>query len=265
MDFTDEQLERYSRHLILREVGGAGQIALLNAKVLVIGAGGLGAPLLMYLAAAGVGTIGIVDDDHVELSNLQRQIIHRTQDIGVRKTASAAKTIQKLNSDIKLHLYPTRLTAENAGELIKDYDIIADGCDNFETRHLVNDTCVQYEKTLVSAALGPYEGQIATFKPHASKPRTNKPGDNAPYPCYRCFLPHTPGEDEQRTCADAGILGAVAGIIGSMQALEVLKEILNVGDSLAGKIMLFDALTMKSRLIGLPKDPNCRTCGHIKG
>ncbi|UTW55331.1 molybdopterin-synthase adenylyltransferase MoeB [Kordiimonas sp. SCSIO 12610] len=255
MDFTDEQLERYSRHLVLKEVGGAGQVALLNARVLVIGAGGLGAPLLMYLAAAGVGTIGIIDDDHVELSNLQRQIIHRTQDIGVRKTASAAKRINNLNSDVKLELHPTRLTPENAEDLIGSFDIIADGCDNFETRHLVNDACVKLGKTLVSAALGPYEGQIATFKPHA----------NSDYPCYRCFLPHTPGEDEQRTCADTGILGAVAGVVGSLQALEILKEILGIGESLAGKIMLFDALAMTSRIIGLPKDISCRTCGSGEG
>jgi adenylyltransferase/sulfurtransferase len=251
MDFTDEQLERYSRHLILREVGGAGQMALLNARVLVVGAGGLGAPLLMYLAAAGVGTIGIIDDDVVELSNLQRQIIHNYPDIGIRKTASAGKTINAINQDVTLELHPTRLTTDNAANIISNFDIIADGCDNFETRHLVNDTCVKLGKTLISAALGPFEGQLATFKPHAGPD----------YPCYRCFLPETPGEDQQRTCADAGILGAVAGVVGSMQALEVLKEILGIGDTLAGKIMLFDALTMKSRLIGLPREPKCITCG----
>jgi adenylyltransferase/sulfurtransferase len=254
MEFTNEQLERYSRHLILREVGGAGQMALLNARVLVIGAGGLGAPLLMYLAAAGVGTIGIIDDDLVELSNLQRQIIHTYPDVGTRKTTSAAKTITALNQDVTLELHPTRLTGENAENLIGSFDIIADGCDNFETRHLVNDTCVKLGKTLVSAALGPFEGQISTFKPHAG----------TDYPCYRCFLPETPGEDQQRTCADAGILGAVAGIVGSMQALEVLKEILDIGETLAGKIMLFDALTMRSRLIGLPREPKCITCGQTR-
>lgn len=253
MDFTDEQLERYARHIILKEVGGAGQMALLNARVLVVGAGGLGAPMLMYLAAAGVGTIGIIDDDEVELSNLQRQVIHRTGDVGVAKVESAAAKIRELNSDVKLELRKERLTPENAEEIISSYDIVADGTDNFKTRHLVSDTCVALKKTLVSAALGPYEGQIATFKPHA--------GDNLP--CYRCFLPEEPAADQQRTCSDFGILGAVAGVVGSLQTLEVLKEITGVGDSLAGKMLMVDALSMNMRKIGLPKDPGCSICSNI--
>jgi len=255
LDFTDEQLERYARHIILKEVGGAGQMALLNAKVLVIGAGGLGAPLMLYLAAAGVGTIGIVDDDIVELSNLQRQVIHTTGDVGKAKVDSAAETIRALNPDVKVTLIKERLTPGNAAELIGAYDIIADGTDNFKTRHLVSDTCVALSKTLVSAALGPYEGQIATFKPHATDPKTGKG-----LPCYRCFLPEEPDADNQRTCSDFGILGALAGVVGSMQALEILKEVTGVGDGLAGKMLLIDAFSMTFRKIGLPKDPCCPCC-----
>jgi len=255
MDFTDQQLERYARHIILKEVGGAGQKALLEAKVLVVGAGGLGAPVLLYLAAAGVGTLGIMDDDVVELSNLQRQVIHATADIGKAKVASAAETIAAMNPDVKIELIQERLTPANAAEIIGAYDIIADGTDNFKTRHLVSDTCVALGKALVSAALGPYEGQIATFKPHAGEG----------LPCYRCFLPHEPGENEQRTCADFGILGAVAGVVGSLQALEILKEIAGVGEGLAGKMLMVDTFTMTMRKIGLPRDPGCPTCGDNHG
>ncbi|WP_286829944.1 MULTISPECIES: HesA/MoeB/ThiF family protein [Kordiimonas] len=254
MDFTDDQLERYARHIILQDVGGAGQIALLNAKVLVVGAGGLGAPVLLYLAAAGVGTIGIVDDDAVELSNLQRQVIHTTPDVGKPKVESAAEKIAALNPDVTVNVIPERLTMANAATIITDYDIVADGTDNFKTRHLISDTCVALEKTLVSGALSSYEGQIATFKPHAGKG----------LPCYRCFLPHTPPANEARTCADFGILGAVAGMVGTMQALEVLKEITGVGDSLAGKMLMMDARDMAVRKINLPQDPNCPACARGK-
>ncbi len=250
MDFTDEQLERYARHIILKDVGGAGQMALLKARVLVVGAGGLGSPLLQYLAAAGVGTIGIVDDDHVDLSNLQRQIIHATGDVGTPKTESAAAKIKALNSDVNVIQHAVRLGADNAAAIIGDYDIVADGTDNFATRHLVNDTCVALGKTLVSAALGPFEGQLATFKPHAE----------VGLPCYRCFLPEEPPADMQRTCSDIGILGAVAGVVGTLQAVEVLKEILDIGDSLAGKMLIYDALGATTRTIGLPQDPKCPTC-----
>lgn len=250
MDFTDEQLERYARHIILKDVGGAGQMALMQARVLVVGAGGLGSPLLSYLAAAGVGTIGIVDDDAVDLSNLQRQIIHATGDIGTGKAASAAASMAALNPDVNIIQHSSRLGAENAAEIIGAYDIVADGTDNFKTRHLVNDTCVALRKTLVSAALGPFEGQIATFKPHAGEG----------LPCYRCFLPEEPPEDMQRTCSDIGILGAVAGVVGTLQATEVLKEILGIGDSLAGKMLMYDALSATTRIIKLPQDPNCPVC-----
>lgn len=250
MDFTDEQLERYARHIILKDVGGAGQTALLQARVLVVGAGGLGSPLLSYLAAAGVGTIGIVDDDLVDLSNLQRQIIHATHDIGSAKSESAAASIAALNPDVKVVQHNMRLTADNAAEIIGAYDIVADGTDNFNTRHIVNDTCVALEKILVSAAIGPFEGQIATFKPHAGES----------LPCYRCFLPEEPPEDMQRTCSDIGILGAVAGVVGTLQATEVLKEILGIGESLAGKMLFYDALTASTRTIKLPQDPKCPVC-----
>lgn len=250
MEFTDDQLERYARHIILKEVGGYGQTTLLGSKVLVVGAGGLGAPMLLYLAAAGVGTIGIIDDDHVELSNLQRQVIHATPDVGRAKVESAAEKMQAINPDVTVKTYGKRLTRANALTVIREYDLVADGCDNFKTRHLVSDTCVALKKTLVSAALGPYEGQIATFKPHAGEG----------LPCYRCFLPRTPPPMEERTCADFGILGAVAGMIGSMQALEVLKELLGIGEGLAGKMLLIDALTMEMRKVKLPQDPNCSYC-----
>jgi len=254
MEFTDEQLERYARHIILQDVGGAGQIALLNAKVLVVGAGGLGAPVLLYLAAAGVGTIGIVDDDAVELSNLQRQVIHTTPDVGRPKVESALEKIRALNPDVTVNLYPERLTRTNAMSIIADYDIVADGTDNFASRHLISDMCVWLEKTLVSGALSSYEGQIATFKPHAGEG----------LPCYRCFLPHTPPALEGRTCADHGILGAVAGMVGTMQALEVLKEITGVGESLAGKMLIMDARDMSMRKIKLPQDPKCPACAKGK-
>ncbi len=252
MDFTDEQLERYARHIILREVGGAGQMALGQAKVLVVGAGGLGAPLLMYLAAAGVGTIGIVDDDCVELSNLQRQIIHHTPDVGVLKAESAKAKIEALNSDVTVNIIPERLLPDNAETIIAEYDIVADGTDNFKSRHLISDTCVKLSKTLVSAALGPYDGQIATFKPHAGEG----------LPCYRCFLPIEPDPSQERTCSDFGILGAVAGVVGSLQALEILKEITSVGEGLAGKMLMVDTFSMNVRKIGLPKDPGCPSCGE---
>ena len=254
MDFTDEQLERYARHIILKEVGGAGQMALSQAKVLVVGAGGLGAPMLMYLAAAGVGTIGIVDNDHVELSNLQRQIIHHTPDVGALKAESAKAKLEALNPEVTVNIIAERFVPENAERLISDYDIVADGTDNFKTRHLISDTCVKLEKTLVSAALGPYEGQIATFKPHAGEG----------LPCYRCFLPVEPDPSQERTCSDFGILGAVAGVMGSLQALEILKEITGVGDGLAGKMLMVDTFSMNMRKIGLPKDPGCPSCGKGK-
>lgn len=249
MPLTDDQLERYARHIILREVGGAGQQALLRARVLVIGAGGLGSPLLMYLAAAGVGTLGVVDDDRVDLSNLQRQILHATARVGMAKTDSAAAALHDLNPDVTVIRHALRLTPESARTLIADYDIVADGCDNFPTRFAVNDACVALKKPLVSAALSQFEGQLATFKPHAGPD----------LPCYRCFVPEAPAG--VANCAEAGILGAVAGVMGTWQAVEVLKEILGLGQSLAGRLLLYDALAARTRTITLRRDPACPTCG----
>lgn len=248
MALNDEQLDRYARHIILKQVGGAGQQKLLSSKVLVVGAGGLGSPLLMYLAAAGVGTLGIIDDDVVDLSNLQRQILHTTAHLGQTKTASAAHMIQALNPDVKIVCHTTRLTADNGAEIIADYDLVADGCDNFDSRFIINDLCLAQKIPLVSAALSQFDGQISTFK-----------GYQPDKPCYRCFIPTHPGA--VGNCAEAGILGAVAGVVGSLQSVEVLKELLGLGDGLAGKIMLYDALSASSRTIRLPKDPGCPACG----
>ncbi|PCI50061.1 MAG: adenylyltransferase [Alphaproteobacteria bacterium] len=247
MTLNDDQLDRYARHIILKQVGGAGQQKLLSARVLVIGAGGLGSPLILYLAAAGVGTIGIIDDDVVDLSNLQRQVLHTTDQIGNLKTDSAGDMIKQINPDVNIIAHPCRLSAENAEKIISDYDIIADGCDNFDTRFVVNDACLKLKKPLVSAALSQFDGQISTFK-----------GYLADKPCYRCFIPAHPGN--VGNCAEAGILGAVAGVLGTMQAVEVLKELLDLGDSLAGKLVLYDALSATSRTIKLPKDPGCKFC-----
>ena len=247
MTLDDDQLERYARHIILKQVGGAGQQKLLSSRVLVIGAGGLGSPVILYLAAAGVGTIGIIDDDEVSLSNLQRQIIHSTDQIGQSKTASAKRMIRQINPGVTVRTYPERLLPDNAEHIMADYDIIADGCDNFDTRFLINDICLKLKKPFVSAALSQFDGQISTFK-----------GYLADKPCYRCLVPDHPGN--VGNCAEAGILGAVAGVLGSLQAVEVLKELLDLGDSLAGKLMLYDALGSNSRSIRLPKDPGCKAC-----
>jgi len=253
-DITDDQLERYARHLIMADIGGVGQAKLMQAKVLVVGAGGLGSPVLQYLAAAGIGTIGIVDDDVVDLSNLQRQIIHRTDAIGVSKVVSSANWIKAINPEVNVVEHNERLDCQNSKSLISMYDIIADGSDNFLTRLLVNDTCVAEKKVLVSAALGPLDGQVASFAPHLGT-------KNEPLPCYRCFMPEDPGPDGQRTCSDAGVLGPVAGVLGTLQATEICKQILGLGDLLLGKMMLFDAMSMSSRTIVLPADPACKTCG----
>ncbi|PCI33158.1 MAG: adenylyltransferase [Alphaproteobacteria bacterium] len=251
MMLNDQQLDRYARHIILKQVGGAGQQKLLASRVLVVGAGGLGSPLILYLAAAGVGTIGVIDDDVVDLSNLQRQVLHTTEQIGNLKTHSARHMIQQINPDVKIIEVPERLTAANAESLVADYDIVADGCDNFDTRFLINDVCLKLKKPLVSAALSQFDGQISTFKGYLSDK-----------PCYRCFIPNHPGA--VGNCAEAGILGAVAGVLGTMQAVEVLKELLELGDSLAGKLVLYDALSATSRTIRLPKDPGCPACGSVK-
>ncbi|MBT5048147.1 MAG: molybdopterin-synthase adenylyltransferase MoeB [Rhodospirillaceae bacterium] len=251
MDFTDDQLQRYARHIVLPEVGGVGQEKLLGARVLVVGAGGLGAPLLLYLAAAGIGTLGVVDDDVVDLSNLQRQVIHATSRIGMSKVESAALTVADINPDVRLVSHAERLTPENVMRLIADYDIIADGSDNFDTRFLVNDACHLAGKTLVSGAILRFEGQIATFKSHLG---------NA-YPCYRCLYRDPPPPGMIPSCSEGGVLGALAGSVGSLQATEVLKEVMDIGQSLAGQLILYDALDATFRKIKLPRDAACPLCG----
>jgi len=248
-DLTDDELERYARHVILEEVGEEGQIKLLDSKVLVVGAGGLGAPVLMYLAAAGIGTLGIVDHDVVDLSNLQRQIIHSVDDIGRPKTRSAAERLETINPDITIIEHRTRLTANNAAELFADYDLIVDGSDNFAARYLCNNTCYSLKKPLVSAALVRFEGQLSTFKAYDGGP------------CYRCLFPEPPDPDMVPRCDTVGIFGAVAGVMGSLQATEVLKELLGLGTSMSGQLLLFDALDQTFRKIKVPKDPDCPTCG----
>ncbi len=247
MTLNDDQLDRYARHIILKQVGGAGQKKLLDARVLVIGAGGLGSPLILYLAAAGVGTIGVIDDDIVDLSNLQRQIIHTTDQVGQLKTDSAKEMIRRINPDVNIISFPERLSRDNAEDIIRDYDILADGCDNFDTRFLVNDICLKLRIPFVSAALSQFDGQISTFK-----------GYRSDAPCYRCFIPQHPGN--VGNCAEAGILGAVAGVLGSLQAVEILKELLDLGDSLTGRLLLYDGLSAVTRTIKLPKDPECPIC-----
>ena len=239
MTLSSDEIERYARHLVLHEVGGPGQARLKDARVLVVGAGGLGAPLLYYLAAAGIGTVGIIDHDKVSLSNLQRQIIHATSRVGIHKTSSARETMQGLNPHVTVIEHPCRITAENAASIITEYDIVADGCDNFPTRFLVSDACYFAGKTLVTAAVGQFDGQISTFKPHETSP------DGTPWPTYRCLMGDLPPRGLFPACEEAGILGALPGILGSMQAMEVIKEILGVGESLAGRLLMYDALASR--------------------
>jgi adenylyltransferase/sulfurtransferase len=249
LDFSDTDIERYSRHILLAEVGGIGQAKLRDARVLVVGAGGLGSPLILYLAAAGIGTVGIVDGDTVDLSNLQRQIAHTTGRLGEGKAASAASAAAAINPGVRLEIVPERLTADNALDLIERYDIVCDGTDNFATRFLVADACVLTRKTLVSAAVLRFEGQLSTFKPHAGGP------------CYRCLYPEPPPEGMVPTCSEAGVLGGVTGVMGTLQATEVLKEILGIGEGMAGRLLVWDALAAKFRTIRLNPDPACRACG----
>jgi molybdopterin-synthase adenylyltransferase len=250
MALTPEEIERYKRHLVLREVGGQGQQQLKAAKVLVIGAGGLGSPVLMYLAAAGVGTIGIIDDDAVSLDNLQRQIVHDTDHVGVAKVASAQEMIAKLNPHVRVETYEKRIDAGNALDIIARYDIVADGSDNFATRYLVSDACYLARKPLVFAAVGPFEGYITTFKPH------EKTADGTPFPSYRCLFPEAPPPGTVANCAEVGVLGAAVGVLGTLQATEVLKEILALGDSLAGRLVLYDARSCRFNEIRIAWDPD---------
>ena len=245
---TEAQLERYAPHILLREIGGEGQERLLQSRILLIGAGGLGAPAALYLAAAGVGCIGIVDDDNVSLSNLQRQIIHDNDSVGEAKIASARRSLQRLNPELRVETHACRIDADNAMELIEAYDIVLDGCDNFATRFLVNDACYFAKRPLVSAAVGEFEGQLSTFRAYEND------AEGVPNPCYRCLVPDT-GE-ESVPCEREGILGALTGVMGSLQALEAIKEILGIGTSLVGRLLLYDALDARFRVIRLRWDPD---------
>jgi adenylyltransferase/sulfurtransferase len=234
-----EELERYARHIVLREVGGPGQAALKRARVLVIGAGGLGAPVLLYLAAAGVGTLGVIDDDKVSLSNLQRQVIHATPDIGRVKVESAADAIGRLNPNVAVVTHAERLTAANALGLLQGYDIVADGSDNFATRYLVADACYFAKTPLVTAAVGTFDGTLTTIRAH------ERGKDGRPNPSYRCLFPEPPPPGTVPACSEAGILGALAGVLGAMMALEVIREIVGFGEGLVGRLLMFDARAMR--------------------
>src|ERR1700723_150548 len=251
MELSEEQFRRYARHLILDEVGEEGQEKLLQSRVLVIGSGGLGSPMLMYLAAAGVGTIGIVDDDRVDITNLQRQIVHATNRIGDLKVESAKESLARINYGVRIETHPLGLGAENAAALIKPYDLVADGSDNFATRYLLNDLCTKLRTPLVAAALSPFEGQLSTFKAYLG----------AGHPCYRCLFREPPPPGMVPRCEEAGILGAVAGVVGTLQAVEVLKELLGLGDGLDGTLLIYDALRVRFHRIRIAKDPDCPTCG----
>jgi adenylyltransferase/sulfurtransferase len=245
--FTEEQIKRYSRHIILPEVGGKGQKKLLSSKALLVGAGGLGSPAGLYLAAAGIGTIGVIDADTVDLSNLQRQVLHSTKDLERPKAFSAQERMQGINPDVKVIPYPIRLTAENALGIIKDYDIVLEGSDNFPTKFLVNDACVMLGRPLVLAGILRFEGQLFTIQPGKG-------------PCYRCIFRNAPPAGLIPSCQEAGILGAVAGVMGTLQAVETLKILLGVGESAAGKIVLFDASTTEFKNVNVRRDPDCPVC-----
>jgi sulfur-carrier protein adenylyltransferase/sulfurtransferase len=246
--YTSEQLIRYSRHFLLPEVGEEGQAKLLKAKVLMIGAGGLGSPSAYYLAAAGVGTIGIIDNDVVDVSNLQRQILHANDRVGMPKVESAKKTLEGLNPDVKVVPYEAKLTSENIMEIIKDYDLVVDGCDNFPTRYLVNDACVLTGKPNVHGSIFQFEGQATVFYPGKG-------------PCYRCLYPEPPPAEMAPSCAEAGVLGVLPGLIGTIEALEAIKLILGKGDSLIGRLLCFNTLTMEINDLKLRRDPRCPMCG----
>ena len=249
---TAEQRERYSRHLLLPEVGVEGQQRLLDAKVLLLGAGGLGSPTALYLAAAGVGTLGIVDDDEVDLSNLQRQVIHSTERIGVSKVDSAEQTITALNPDVKVEKYPVRLGAENIMDILPGYDIVVDGLDNFPTRYLLNDASLMKRIPVVHGSIFRFEGQVTVFNPYEG-------------PCYRCLLPEPPPAELAPSCSEAGVLGVLPGIVGSLQAVEAIKVLLGIGDTLEGRLLAYDALEQSFRTFKVRRDPACPACGPDAG
>jgi adenylyltransferase/sulfurtransferase len=239
MKLSSDEIERYARHLVLRDVGGPGQAKLRAARVLVIGAGGLGSPLIQYLAAAGTGTLGIVDDDTVSLSNLQRQILHATPEVGRLKVESAQDAVRRLNPGVAVEAHRMRVTAGNARELVRSYDIVADGSDNFDTRYAVSDACFFERKPLVTAALGQFDGSLTTIRAHETG------ADGEPNPTYRCLFPEPPPAGSVPTCAEAGVLGALAGIMGSLMAMEVMREIVGFGTGLVGRLLMVDALSMR--------------------
>jgi molybdopterin-synthase adenylyltransferase len=247
---SEIELERYARHIVLRDVGGPGQAALKQASVLVIGAGGLGAPALMYLAAAGIGTLGVVDDDVVSLSNLQRQVIHATPDIGRLKVDSAAERIDALNPHVKVAAHATRLDADNALDLVEGYDLVLDGSDNFQTRYLLSDACFLAEKPLITGALGTFDASLTTIRAH------ERNADGAFNPTYRCLFPEAPPPGTVPACAEAGVMGALAGILGSMMALEAIREIVGFGEGLVGRLLMLDARTMRFETLRYGRDPS---------
>jgi adenylyltransferase/sulfurtransferase len=248
-NFSNEQIERYSRHIILKEVGGMGQTRLLESKVLLIGAGGLGSPAGLYLAAAGVGTLGIVDDDVVDVSNLQRQILHGTSDVGRPKTESAKDTIADINPDVNVITHPEKIISENAFEILEGYDLIVDGCDNLPTRYLLNDASVMLGKPIVHGSIFQFEGQVTVFYPSKG-------------PCYRCLYPVPPPPDMVPSCQEAGVLGVLPGIVGNVQAVEAIKVLLDIGDPLIGELLLFNALSMDFKKLKLRQDSECPVCGE---
>ncbi len=251
MAFSNEELERYARHIVLHEIGGPGQQRLKAARVLVIGAGGLGSPAILYLAAAGVGTLGVVDDDAVSLSNLQRQVLHGTGEIGNPKVDSAGRAVARVNPHVSFAPHAVRLTEDNADEIVGAYDMVLDGSDNFATRYLANRVAARLQVPLVFAAIGRWEGQISVFRPWAGGP------------CYECVFPESPAPGLVPACAEAGVLGAMTGVVGAMQAVEAVKLITGSGASLDGRLMLYDALQAETRTIKLAKRPDCPVCGSL--
>mgnify|MGYP000288933774 CR=1 FL=1 len=247
--FSETELNRYARHIVLRELGGPGQKKLKQARVLVIGAGGLGAPALQYLAAAGVGTIGVIDDDEVENANLQRQVIHRDQDIGMPKVFSAEAAMRAQNPYVEVRPFHRRLTADIAEDLFADFDLILDGTDNFETRYLVNETAVKLGKPLISGALSQWEGQLSLFHPKSGGP------------CYQCIFPEAPVEGLAPSCAQAGVIGPLPGVVGAMMAVEAVKQITGAGEGLAGRLLIYDALYAQTRIISVKPHADCAVCG----
>ena len=243
--FTEDEVERYARHLVLREIGGPGQQALKRARVLIVGAGGLGAPAALYLAAAGVGVLGLADPDTVSLSNLQRQVLYATDEVAELKVDAAAGRLRDLNPHVQIEAHALAVTPANAREVISGYDLVLDGTDDFATRFAVSDACVAAGRTLVSGALGRWTGQVGVFSPGGA--------------CYRCLVPDIPPDAE--TCAAVGVVGALAGVIGSMMALEAIKLIVGAGEPLSGRLLIYDALAAESRTVGLPRDPACPSCG----